>query len=88
MADNTQQDFIRGNINSLEEQGKQLLKSMDLDAVKAELASLRDQFDKVKGSVKEKAVVVDDNVHTNPYPYVLGAFAIGLLAGGIFMKRR
>ena len=87
MANNNAQQDYNTTASSLEEQGKQLLKGMDLDAVKAELASLREQFDKVKGNVKEKAVVVDDNVHANPYPYVLGAFGIGLLAGGLFMKK-
>ena len=63
------------------------VRSMDLDAVKAELATLREQYDKVKGNVKEKAIRMDDNVHSNPYPYLLGAFGVGLLAGSVLMKR-
>lgn len=83
-------DFNRSlerGTEQLEEKGRQLIKSMDLDAVKAELAMLREQYDKVKGTVKEKAVRVDDNVHTNPYPYLAGAFGVGLLAGSLLMKR-
>ena len=73
--------------DQFEEKGHQLIKSMDLDAVKAELATLREQYDKVKGNVKEKAIRMDDNVHSNPYPYLLGAFGVGLLAGSVLMKR-
>lgn len=83
-------DFNRAlerGTEQLEEKGRQLIKSMDLDAVKAELATLREQYDKVKGNVREKAVRVDHNVHSNPYPYLLGAFGVGLLAGSLLMKR-
>ena len=63
-------------------QGQQFMKGMDIDAVKFELATLRQQFDKVKVNVKDKAVVVDDHLHASPYPYVLGAFGLGSSPAG------
>jgi hypothetical protein len=67
---------------------QQFMKGMDVDAVKAELDTFRKQFDKVRGNVKDKAVVVDSHLHETPYPYLFGAFGLGVLAGGLLMKRR
>jgi len=64
-----------------------LMKNMDLDSVKREISGLREQLDKFKLAAKGGAGRVDTHVHVSPYPYVLGAFGLGLLAGSLLFKR-
>lgn len=87
MIDNTNK-ALNDLGNGAQKSAADLLKGMDLDAVKAELATLREQFDKVKGNVVNKASQVDGHVHTSPYGYVLGAFGLGVVAGGLLLSKR
>jgi ElaB/YqjD/DUF883 family membrane-anchored ribosome-binding protein len=80
-------DSVQKSSSQFDKHGA-LIEGMDLEAVRAEISSLRKQFEKVSENVIEKAKGVDSTVHINPYPFVLGAFGIGFMAGGILMKRR
>lgn len=64
-----------------------LERGFDIDAARRELGSLGDQLDKLKVAARQGAGRVDTHVHVSPYPYVLGAFGLGLIAGSLLAKR-
>lgn len=45
------------------------------------------RLDNVRQAARQSADRVDTHVHVNPYPYVLCAFGLGLVAGSLLGKR-
>lgn len=57
-------------------------------AQKREIANLMQAKEVIAEKVKETATVVDDHVHTNPWPYIGGSALVALLVGYILGHKK
>jgi ElaB/YqjD/DUF883 family membrane-anchored ribosome-binding protein len=57
-------------------------------AQRREVAALIQAKEVITEKVKETATVVDDHVHTNPWPYIGGSAVVGLLVGFILGQKK
>lgn len=57
------------------------------DTLKADLESARDQLERLESQIRDRANVVDDYVHENPWQAIGVAAAAGVVVGALAFRR-